>query len=140
VQNGSTHLQTEPSFQGGLLPHWRRIRYVTTRLESLAQPSDYYPFLLFHVGTNDVATKCLRLIKRDFRILGRKLKNSGAQAVFSSVLPVMGRDFRRNKMSPGYQELPPVLVPPSKLWGFKLWKIQGMLGPNGIHLMGKMHL
>ncbi|XP_074991813.1 uncharacterized protein LOC142074828 isoform X2 [Calonectris borealis] len=74
-----------------------QIRDVTTRLESLVQPSDYYPFLLFHVGTNDVATKSLRSIKRDFRALGRMLKTSGAQVVFSSILPVMGGDLGRNR-------------------------------------------
>jgi len=35
--------------------------------------------------------------KTDFRALARMLKISGAQAVFSSILPVIGRDFGRNR-------------------------------------------
>ena len=47
-----------------------QMRDITTRLNSLVQPSDYYSFLLFHKGTNDVATESLRSIKRDIRTLG----------------------------------------------------------------------
>jgi len=43
------------------------------------QPWDYDPLQLFHVGTHDVATRSPRLIRRDFRALGRMLKDSGAQ-------------------------------------------------------------
>lgn len=41
-------------------------------------------------------TKCLRSFKTNFKALERMLKNSGAEAVFSSMLPMMGRDFGRN--------------------------------------------
>lgn len=76
-----------------------QIRDVTTRLKSLVQPSDHCLFLLFHMGTNGITTKSLRLIKRDFRALRRMLTNSGAQIVFSSVLLAAGRDFGRNRQA-----------------------------------------
>lgn len=59
------------------------VKDVTRKLLSIRQPSDYYPFL-FQVGTNDVAAGSLRSIKRDFKVLGRQLKDSGAQTVFFS--------------------------------------------------------
>lgn len=43
---------------------------------------------LLHTGTNDVAARSPGSIKEDFRALGRMV-NSGAQVVFSSILPVM---------------------------------------------------
>jgi len=75
------------------------LRDVTRRLNSLVHLLDHYPLLLFHVGTNDAATKSPRSIKRNFRALGRRPKNSGAQVVFSSILPVMRRDWKK-QMSP----------------------------------------
>lgn len=60
------------------------------KLLSIIQPSEYNP-LLFQMSANDRATGSLRPIKRDFRALGRQLKDSGAQIVFSSIPPVMGR-------------------------------------------------
>lgn len=50
--------------------------------QRLLQPSDYYLFLHFHMGTNDVAMKSLRSIKTDFKALGRMLKNLGVHSVF----------------------------------------------------------
>lgn len=57
----------------------------TSTILSLVQPSDYYLLLIFYVGTNDVMTRSLRLVK-DFKTLGRWLKDSLAQVVFFSVL------------------------------------------------------
>ena len=114
-----------------------RIRDVTTGLKSLVQPSDYYPFLLFHVGTNDVATKSLRSIKRYFRALERMLTNLGAQVVFYSVLPVTGGDFGRNRRA---QDINTWLQDwcLHQNFGFlnhgRAFETQGMLGPDGIHL------
>lgn len=114
-----------------------RIRVATTILKSLVQPSGYYPFLLFHMGTNDVATKNLRLTKRDFRAMGRMLKNLEAQVVVSSILPKMGEDSGRNRWAQDIN---------TWLWnwcfchsfGFlndqRNLHIQGMVGPDGIHL------
>jgi len=39
------------------------------------------------------------VIKRDFRALGQLVKRSGAQVVFSSILPVAGNNEERNKKS-----------------------------------------
>jgi len=50
---------------------------------SLVQTSDYYLLLLFHLGTSDITTISPRSFKRDFKALGRKLKDSGAQVVLS---------------------------------------------------------
>lgn len=62
----------------------------------MVKPHDYHPFLLFHVGTNEVAIRKLQNIKRDFMSLGEMLKGSGVQVVFS-VLPVVGWDPRRRQ-------------------------------------------
>ena len=72
-----------------------RIRDVTERLPSLVQSTDYYPLLLFHVGTSDTARSSLRTIKKDYRALGAAVRDSGVQVVFSSVLPVKGKGFER---------------------------------------------
>lgn len=72
-----------PICRPDLIKTWARD--VTRKLLSMRQPSDYYPFL-FQVDTNDVFAGSLRSIKRDFKALGRQLKDSGAQTVFSSVL------------------------------------------------------
>ena len=68
---------------------------MTEGLPKLIKPTDTYPFLLIHVGTNDVAKWSYEEIKSDFEALGWKLKNFGAQIVFSSILPVLGRGIQR---------------------------------------------
>ena len=37
------------------------------------------------------------MIKRDFRALGRLEKGLGVQVVFSSILPIVGNDIKRNR-------------------------------------------
>ena len=69
----------------------------TRKLPSLVQPSDYSPLLLLHVGGDKAVTHNAKAIKRDFRVLGRSLKGSGAQVIFSSLLPVAGSDVGRNR-------------------------------------------
>ena len=59
------------------LPGGRK-RDVMERLPSLIKPTDTYPFLLVHVGTNDTAKGSYREIMSDFEALGRKLKDFGA--------------------------------------------------------------
>lgn len=49
------------------------------------QPSDYYPLLVFQVGSDEIITRNVRAMKRDFRALGRLVKGSGAQVVFASI-------------------------------------------------------
>jgi len=72
------------------------VRDITRKLPSLVQPSDYYPLLLFHVEGDEVAVRSPRVIKRDFRALGQLVRESGAQVIFSALLPVVGNDIGRN--------------------------------------------
>lgn len=43
---------------------------MTERLPHLVCPTDYYPLLLFHIGTSETAVSNLKNIKRDYRELG----------------------------------------------------------------------
>ena len=63
----------------------------------MVKTEDYHPFLLFHVGTTEDTTKRLQNIKRDFISLGKMLKGSEAQVVFSSVLSVGDWNPRRRQ-------------------------------------------
>jgi len=74
-----------------------QLRDITRKLPSLVQPSDYCLLLLFHVGGDKVAIRSPGVIKRDFRDLGWLVRESGAQAIFSSLLPAAGGDVARNK-------------------------------------------
>lgn len=51
-----------------------RICDITRRLPSWVKPQDYHPFLLFYVGTNEVARRKLGNIQRDLMSPGRMLK------------------------------------------------------------------
>ncbi|CAM5137314.1 unnamed protein product, partial [Natator depressus] len=51
-----------------------KIHDVTERLPRLIKPSDRYPFLLLHVGTNDTAKNDLEWITADYVALGRRIK------------------------------------------------------------------
>lgn len=70
------------------------IRDVAKRLPSLIQSTDYYPLLMFHVGTSDRTRSSMRRIK-DYRALGVALRDSRVQVVFSSILPVKGKRFEK---------------------------------------------
>ena len=117
-----------------------RIRDVTERLPSLIQSTDYYPLLLFRVDTSDTVGSSLRSIKKDYRALGVAIRDSGAQVVFSSILPVKGkrserasRIWRTNKLlqdwwhSQGFSYLD---------HGTHFEK-PGLLGADGVHLSEK---
>ncbi|XP_059576257.1 uncharacterized protein LOC132247667 [Alligator mississippiensis] len=71
-----------------------KIRDITEAIPALIKPSDYYPMVLVHVGTNNVARMSPDHIMKDFHELGDSLKKTGAQVVFSSILPV-GSSQRR---------------------------------------------
>ncbi|GAB0204581.1 hypothetical protein GRJ2_002923700 [Grus japonensis] len=73
------------------------VKDITRKLPSLVQPSDYYPLLLLHVGGDEAETRTTKAIKRDFRLLGQSLKDSGAQVIFSSLLPVKGSNGGWNR-------------------------------------------
>jgi len=79
----------------------------------------------------------MRSIKRDFRALGGKLKNLGAQVVFSSILPVMRGDFGRNRQASDINTwLQDWCL--CQNFGFlnrgRAFGRQGMLRPDGIYL------
>ena len=78
-------------------PPGARIRDVTGKLPGLVQPSDYYPLLVMQVGSDEVAERSPKVMKRDFRALGRLVEGSGAQVVFSSIPSVAGKNTERNR-------------------------------------------
>ena len=59
--------------------------------------TDYYPLLLFHVGTSDTASRNPRRIKEDYKALGVQVKSIGAQVIFCPILPVGGKCTARNR-------------------------------------------
>ena len=69
-----------------------QVKDVRKKLPSLVWPTDYYPLLLFQVGSDDLGRTSLRTLKKDFRALGRQVKGSGAQVVFSSIPPAIGNN------------------------------------------------
>ena len=73
------------------------MRDVARNTTRLVKPSDYYPLLVLHIGNEEVGKRSSQVIKRDFRALGRLLKGSGAQVVFSSVLSVGDWDPHRRR-------------------------------------------
>ena len=75
-----------------------RVKDVRKKLPSLVRPTDYYPLLLFQVGSDDLGRTSLRTLKKDFRALGRQVKGSGAQVVFSSIPPAIGNNEGRDMM------------------------------------------
>lgn len=77
------------------------------KLPVLAWPSDYYPLLIFQVGSDGVPTRSPRAIKRDFRALGQLVNRSGAQVVSSSVPSFSGNDEERKQEEPADQYMPP---------------------------------
>ena len=71
------------------------MRDVARNITRLVKPSDYYPLLVFHTGNEEVGKRSSQVIKRDFRSLGRLLKGSGVQVVFSSPVGDWDLDKRR---------------------------------------------
>ena len=65
----------------------------------LVQPLDYNPLLLFQVGSDEIGRTPLWTMKKDFRALGRLVKGSGAQVVFSSISTVIGNNEGLDTMS-----------------------------------------
>lgn len=57
------------------------------------------PLLLFHMGANENAIRSPKVIKRDFRALGRLEKGSVAQVVFLSSLPVVRNNTETNRQT-----------------------------------------
>jgi len=51
------------------------------------------------MGADEVAVSSPRVIKKEFKALGRLVKESGAQVIFSSLPPVVGRDVERHRQT-----------------------------------------
>jgi len=51
------------------------------------------------VGADEVAVSSPRVIKREFKALGRLVEESGAQVIFSSLLPVVGGDIEQHRQT-----------------------------------------
>ncbi|GAB0181413.1 hypothetical protein GRJ2_000606600 [Grus japonensis] len=73
------------------------VKDITRKFPSLVQPSDYCPLLLFHVSADEATMLSPRVIKRDFGALGQLVRESGAQVIFISLLPVAGSNVGRNR-------------------------------------------
>ena len=78
-----------------LLGAW--VKDVRKKIPSLVRSSDYYP-LLFQVCSDDIGINFLKTMRKDFRALGRQVKGSGAQVMFSSIPPVIGNGEGLNMM------------------------------------------
>jgi len=113
-----------------------RIRDVTRKLPSLVQPSDYCPLLSFHMSGGKVAVRSPRVIERGFRAFGQLVRESGAQAIFSSLLTVVGSDIARNRWT---QSINTRLHSSCHHHNFEVfdngmaYMAPGLLGSNGIH-------
>jgi len=74
-----------------------QVKDITRKLPSLVRPSDCYPLLPFRVGGDEATACCPTVIKRDFRALGWLVRERRARVIFSSLLPVVGSNIRRNR-------------------------------------------
>lgn len=74
-----------------------QVRDVKRMFLTLVQLSEYYPLLIFQVGSDEVSTKIAGTIEKDFRTFRQLVKGSGTELVFSFSLPVTGDDERRNR-------------------------------------------
>ncbi|KFR02209.1 hypothetical protein Y956_05133, partial [Nipponia nippon] len=115
-----------------------RIRDITRKLPRLVKASHYYPLVVVQVGSDVVAERRTKTIKRDFRELGRLLEGSGAQAVFSSIPSVAGRHTERNRKT---QLINTWLRGWCQQWNFgvfshgAVYMAPGLLETDGVHLL-----
>ena len=72
-------------------------RDVQNTLPYLINQDDYYSLVVIQVWSWEAAKSKLHNIRKDFASLGKSLKGSGAQAVFSSGLPGRGRVLERGR-------------------------------------------
>ena len=75
-----------------------RVNDIRKKVPALVWPSGYYPLLLFQVGSDETGRTSLWAARKDLKALGRLVRGSGAQVVFSSILPVTGNDEGLNAM------------------------------------------
>jgi len=79
-----------------------QVRDISGKLPGLIRPSDYYPLLIIQAGSDEIAEKSLRSIKKDFRGLGQVVDGAGVQVVFSSVASVAGKGTERIQKDLGW--------------------------------------
>uniref|UniRef100_A0A493TN05 SGNH hydrolase-type esterase domain-containing protein n=1 Tax=Anas platyrhynchos platyrhynchos TaxID=8840 RepID=A0A493TN05_ANAPP len=65
-----------------------RVRDLRKALPQLIKLDDYCPLVVIQVGSQEVAIRKMKNIKKYFASLGRMLRGSGVQVVISSVLPL----------------------------------------------------
>lgn len=117
------------------------IQDVTERLNRLIHPSDHYPVLLIHMGTNDTAGSHPEQVSSDYRALAVRRKELGRGAgTFSLILLVKGR-------GPGSDRHILEVNAGLRGWccqeGFNfldhgmLFQGAGLLSRDGVHLSGK---
>lgn len=68
---------------------------ITERLPSLVRSTDYYPLLLFQVGTSNMTRSSLRSIQKDYKALEAVVRDSGGQVAFLSIPVVKGKGFEK---------------------------------------------
>lgn len=73
------------------------IQDVMERTERLVKPTNYYPFLLIHVGINYLVWHSLECIRSVYVVLDKKVKDLGKQIVFLSVIPLENCGLGREK-------------------------------------------
>ncbi|KFP01907.1 hypothetical protein N300_09057, partial [Calypte anna] len=74
-----------------------RMSDISRRLPQLIRPSDYCPLLIVQAGSDDINGRSTRVIKKDFKALGRLVDGTGAQVVFASLPAVAGMNEERSR-------------------------------------------
>lgn len=59
------------------------VRDISRKLLSMIHPSDYYPLLMVQAGSNEVVERSLRIVKKDFMVLGWLMDKADIQVIFS---------------------------------------------------------
>ncbi|XP_042671795.1 uncharacterized protein LOC122158835 [Centrocercus urophasianus] len=72
-----------------------RVRDISRKLPSLIRPSDYYPLLIVQAGSDEIPVRSQRIIKNDFRRLGKLVDGAGIQVVFPVFPRWQGQALRR---------------------------------------------
>ena len=62
-----------------------RVRDITRKLPELVKSTDYFLLLTVQVGSDEIAQRSLRTMKRDFRGLGRLVQGMGARVILCSL-------------------------------------------------------
>ncbi|KAM9245426.1 LOW QUALITY PROTEIN: coiled-coil domain-containing protein 70 [Leptosomus discolor] len=71
--------QPDPSHREACCLPGAQVRDVSRKIPGLVRPSDYYLLLVMQVGSDEVVERSPKVIKRDFRELGRLIEGSGEQ-------------------------------------------------------------